>query len=73
MCKTRHPVDALGSFKMSLYNEDETTIIISTLEGDMKADVGDWVIKGIHGEFYPCKHDIFIESYDIVSGYNEVI
>ena len=37
---------------------------IKTLEGTMTADVGDWIIKGIQGEFYPCKPDIFEETYD---------
>lgn len=38
-------------------------IPIPTLEGMMIADVGDFVIKGINGEFYPCKPDIFEQSY----------
>lgn len=37
---------------------------IKTLEGDMKAEVGDWIIKGVKGEFYPCKPDIFAATYD---------
>ena len=36
---------------------------IETLEGVMSAKVGDWVIKGLKGEFYPCKPDIFEASY----------
>lgn len=36
---------------------------IHTLEGVMRADIGDWIIKGIKGEFYPCKNDIFEASY----------
>ena len=40
--------------------------IIHTLEGDMKVDVNDWVIKGIKGEFYPCKPDIFEQTYEKV-------
>jgi hypothetical protein len=39
---------------------------IKTLEGIMTAIVGDWIIKGIKGEFYPCKNDIFLMTYDIV-------
>jgi len=39
-------------------------IIITTLEGDMRADVGDYIIKGVKGEFYPCKPDIFDLTYD---------
>jgi hypothetical protein len=37
---------------------------ITTLEGTMIAVLGDWVIKGVKGEFYPCKPDIFAMSYD---------
>lgn len=37
---------------------------IRTLEGEMVANVGDWIIKGIAGEFYPCKPDIFEATYD---------
>lgn len=37
---------------------------IETLEGVMKANVGDYIIKGVNGEFYPCKQDIFEKTYD---------
>jgi hypothetical protein len=40
------------------------SIRIDTLEGTMRADVGDWIIKGTQGEFYPCKPDIFAEIYE---------
>lgn len=36
---------------------------IPTLEGEMKACEGDWIIKGVNGEFYPCKPDIFEKTY----------
>lgn len=39
-------------------------IVIPTLEGDMRADVGDWIIRGVKGEFYPCKPDIFDATYE---------
>ena len=39
-------------------------ITIPTLEGTMRADLNDWLIKGIKGEFYPCKPDIFENSYE---------
>lgn len=39
-------------------------IEIPTLEGTMRADVGDWIIRGIKGEFYPCKPDIFAATYE---------
>ncbi len=38
-------------------------IYIKTLEGDMRANIGDWIIKGVNGEFYPCKPDIFEKTY----------
>lgn len=40
--------------------------IIKTLEGDHIANIGDWIIKGIKGEFYPCKPDIFEQTYEKV-------
>lgn len=42
----------------------EEYLLIDTLEGVMKARVGDYIIKGVHGEFYPCKPDIFHETYE---------
>ncbi len=40
-------------------------LIIETLEGDMTASDGDFIIKGIKGEFYPCKPDIFSLTYEL--------
>lgn len=37
---------------------------INTLEGIMDAQIGDFIIKGVKGEFYPCKHDIFKQTYE---------
>lgn len=39
---------------------------IKTLEGIMRADPGDWIIRGVKGEIYPCKPDIFAATYDPV-------
>jgi hypothetical protein len=39
-------------------------IEIGTLEGVMRAELGDWIIKGVQGEFYPCKPDIFEATYE---------
>ncbi len=47
--------------------EEEFTgdaIEIKTLEGTMRADKDDWIIKGVKGEFYPCKPDIFAATYE---------
>lgn len=38
--------------------------IIPTLEGEMQVSDGDWIIKGVNGEFYPCKPDIFEKTYE---------
>lgn len=40
---------------------------IKTLEGVMRADPGDWIIRGVKGELYPCKPDIFEATYEAVS------
>ena len=39
-------------------------LTIYTLEGNLKAEFGDWIIKGVKGEFYPCKPDIFEATYE---------
>lgn len=44
----------------------EYSLIIKTLEGNMRAEPGDYIIKGVYGEFYPCKPDIFKETYEII-------
>lgn len=41
-------------------------LCIPTLEGTMTATVGDWIIRGVKGEFYPCKPDIFAATYEPV-------
>ena len=48
-------------------------LIIPTLEGDMKVSKGDYVIKGIKGEFYPCKPDIFKSTYNVVKEDNGIL
>lgn len=40
--------------------------VIETLEGTMRASLGDWIIKGVKGELYPCKPDIFEATYEKV-------
>ena len=46
--------------------QTDKEMVIHTLEGDMKADIGDWIITGLRGEQYPCKPDIFEQSYERV-------
>ena len=47
-------------------------VIIGTLEGEMRASPGDWIITGVNGETYPCKPDIFEKTYDPVDSAPEV-
>lgn len=44
----------------------DPALIIPTLEGKMRAEVGDWIIKGVQGELYPCKPDIFEATYQAI-------
>lgn len=52
--------------RVNYENKDNPYILIETLEGTMKASVGDYIIKGVKGEFYPCKPDVFKQTYDSV-------
>ena len=48
------------------HSKVEGGLMIKTLEGEHKASIGDMIIKGVSGEFYPCKPDIFKATYEIV-------
>lgn len=52
--------------KPPITRETDGSLVIATLEGTMRADVGDYVIRGVQGEFYPCKPEIFEATYDRV-------
>ena len=49
-----------------VYLGDNQTLLIPTLEGQMTASKGDWIIKGVNNEYYPCKPDIFKKTYEEV-------
>lgn len=56
-------------FQMNIqpsWKDKSPCLLIPTLEGEMTALIGDWVIKGVNGEFYPCKPDIFEKTYEPV-------
>ena len=55
--------EALGDGTLR-FNGEGTGVEIKTLEGVMIASPGDWIIRGIVGEIYPCKPDIFAKTYD---------
>ena len=61
-------VEAYGEEFGEIYDNKVTPpvarIVIHTLEGDMEVSKGDYVIKGVKGEFYPCKPDIFEQTYE---------
>lgn len=48
-------------------------VLITTLEGTMTGDLGDWIIRGVQGELYPCKPDIFDATYEPVPDLDAVI
>lgn len=60
--------DVDGFMPPEKYNVSDSgaRLFIDTLEGQMQADILDWIIKGVKGEFYPCKPDIFKLTYEPV-------
>lgn len=57
--------DFVGHIRF-VYSLDKDSVIIETLEGDHYARKGDWIIRDVNGEFYPCKPDIFKKTYEEV-------
>ena len=63
-----HKVEIFGkSFNVWFMDADSPYILIPTLEGNMMAKHSDWIIKGIKGELYPCREDIFLLTYEEVN------
>lgn len=57
-----------GAFDLRVsYMNKSPVVLIPTLEGTMTANEGDYIIKGLKGEFYPCKPEIFVMSYELVT------
>jgi hypothetical protein len=52
------------------FYREPVALLIPTLEGLMEARFGDYIIKGVKGEFYPCKPDIFAVTYEPVEGHH---
>ncbi len=65
--------DAVSANTAKIFNDDgrwsggPDYATIKTLEGVMRAERGDWIIRGVKGEIYPCKPDIFAATYDPVN------
>jgi hypothetical protein len=60
-------IDAILDGRVCYSGGDDPYYIVDTLEGEHRARVNDWIIRGIKGELYPCKPDIFDATYDPVS------
>ncbi|NFL87480.1 hypothetical protein FDB42_11940 [Clostridium botulinum] len=58
---TLEVIEFIGQQDLSI---DSNAVLIPTLEGTMRADINDFIIKGVNGEFYPCKPDIFEKTYE---------
>jgi hypothetical protein len=64
---SNHPewlLDAVNDGTMWWSGGERGYFTIKTLEGEMRADYGDWIIRGVKGELYPCKPDIFAATYE---------
>jgi hypothetical protein len=57
--------DGHCSFQLQQIDPGPAFMLIHTLEGWMRADIGDWIISGIKGEHYPCKPDVFAATYEL--------
>ena len=62
-----HLANWCGGHVVKALDPSQTKIVIPTLEGDIAASHDDWIIRGVQGEFYPCKPDIFDATYEQVS------
>ena len=64
--KTDEYIQAAGENFYIDHGKVSGGLVIKTLEGEHVASIGDYIIKGVNGEFYPCKPDIFEKSYDAI-------
>jgi hypothetical protein len=51
----------------SWFMDPESAVFIKTLEGNMRISAGDFIIRGLRGEYYPCKPDVFALKYEAVT------
>lgn len=59
------PHDQIGSVtEHGTFGGDQAHLLIFTLEGVHRANAGDWIIRGVYGEIYPCKPEIFSFTYE---------
>lgn len=62
--------DEITSFTKGRAQGNLSPLTISTLEGEMRVSVGDYIIRGVREELYPCKPDIFEQTYEVVEEEN---
>jgi hypothetical protein len=62
-------IDWVGAWDATahIFEAADGGLTVETLEGSLRASPGDWIIRGVKGEFYPCKPDIFAETYEPAS------
>jgi len=61
---TAWPAWVIEAFESGVLQVGNHSVLIRTLEGDHTGDLSDWIIRGVKGELYPCKPDIFEATYD---------
>ena len=62
--------DDFDKGRRAWFSLDDSMLFIGTLEGTYEASVGDWIIRSVEGEIYPCKHSIFVKTYEPVDEQN---
>jgi len=62
--QTKHTTGKLSSVLATVLAHTDGAVTVHTLEGTMRCDVGDWLIRGVNGELYPCKPGIFEATYE---------
>lgn len=61
--KNQTEIDKFCGMKV-VWSKSKKTFLVLTREGTMLATMGDYIIKGVNGEFYPCKPDVFAKTYE---------
>lgn len=70
-CDFKYEPNTSYATKQFTYDDKDKSLYINTLEGVMKVSIGDYIIKGINGEYYPCKPDIFEKTYEVAEDKSE--
>ena len=71
--EAKEEIEAIEGVRVVSFDGVLAWASIDTLEGTMTASLGDYIIRGVKGELYPCKPDIFAATYDAVADVNDVV